>query len=143
MKSTISVVLVLFMFFQACKNETKEAKEKTRMERVMQVHDDLMPKMGDIGKLISAIEPKIDSTEIGQTYQVAKDSLVAAYDYMMDWMKGFGEKFESAEVLEGKALSSEKEALLIEEEKKVNTMKAMMLGSIENAETLLGTSEAK
>ena len=72
-----------------------------------------------------------------QIYQVANDSLANAYDYMMDWMKGFGEKFDSDEILKGKALSPEKEAILIEEEAKVNKMKAMMLGSIEYAESLL------
>ena len=137
MKLKISIILAFFMLFQACKKDAKETKEKTRMERVMQAHDDMMPKMSSIGKLISAIKPKIDSTESGQIYKVANDSLVNAYDYMMDWMKGFGEKFDSDEILKGKALTTEKEVLLIDEEEKVTKMKAMMLGSIEYAEGLL------
>ncbi|RPD97968.1 hypothetical protein EGM88_07325 [Aureibaculum marinum] len=138
MKTKIALLLILSLLIQSCKNESKESTtEKTRMERVIAVHDELMPKMNDIGKLTTALEAKIDSTETGQTYKVAKDSLVAAYDFMMDWMKGFGDKFDSEEILEGKALSAEKEALLIEEEERVNKMKKMMLGSIANAEALL------
>ncbi|MBJ2174410.1 hypothetical protein JBL43_09190 [Aureibaculum sp. A20] len=136
MKTKILLVFALFMFMQSCKNEPKE-KEETRMDRVMAVHDELMPRMGEIGKLTTALEAKIDTTATGEKYKLAKDSLVNAYDYMMDWMKGFGDKFDSEEVLEGKALNSKKEALLIEEEKKVHIMKDMMLGSIANAEALL------
>ncbi|MCK0131388.1 hypothetical protein MWU59_07710 [Flavobacteriaceae bacterium F08102] len=143
MKTNLYFLFVLSLCLQACKNDAKKTKELTRMEQVMAVHDELMPKMSDLGKLITAIEPKIDSTETGQIYQVAKDSLADAYAYMMEWMKGFGEKFDSAEVLEGKALSAEKEALLLEEEKKVYIMKEMMLGSIDNAEKLLEQSDAK
>lgn len=126
---------------QACKKEPKETKEITRMERVMAVHDEFMPKMSTLGKLISALEPKIDSTAAGMKYKVAKDSLVASYDYMMDWMKGFGDRFDSEEIMDGKALTPEKETWLLEEEEKVNTMKDKMLQSIANAQALLPKEE--
>ena len=141
MKTNVCLVLVLFLSMQSCKNESKETKEETRMERVMAVHDELMPKMSTIGKLISSLEPKIDSTEAGLKYKVAKDDLVASYDFMMDWMKGFGDRFDSEEIMEGKALSPEKETWLLEEEEKVNTMKDMMLQSIDNAKALLPKEE--
>lgn len=121
----------------SCKNEQKEVKELTRMERVIKVHDEVMPRMGTIGKLISAVEPKIDSSARGRQYKVAKGDLEDAYNYMMDWMKDFGDRFDSDEILEGKALSEQKESWLIEEEDKVNIMRDKINFSIANAEALL------
>ena len=56
---------------------------------------------------------------------------------MMDWMKGFGDRFDSDEIMNGKALSKQKEAWLIEEEEKVTIMRDMINNSITNAEALL------
>ena len=137
MRKNVLFLVVLIMCTLSCKNEQKEVKEQTRMERVIAGHDEVMPKMGAIGKLISALEPKVDTTVVGKQYKIAKDDLEEAYTYMMDWMKGFGDRFDSDEILEGKALSKEKEVWLIEEEDKVNIMKDMIKTSIANAEALL------
>lgn len=137
MRKNALFLVVLIMCTLSCKNEQKGVKEQTRMERVIAGHDEVMPKMGAIGKLISALEPKVDTTAVGKQYKVAKDDLEEAYTYMMDWMKGFGDRFDSDEILEGKALSKEKEVWLIEEEDKVNIMKDMIKTSIANAEELL------
>lgn len=137
MRKNVLFLVVLLALTLSCKNEQKETKEPTRMERVIAGHDEVMPKMGAIGKLISALEPKVDTTAVGKQYKVAKDDLEEAYTYMMDWMKGFGDRFDSDEILEGKALSEQKEAWLIEEEDKVNIMKGMINNSIANAEALL------
>jgi hypothetical protein len=58
---------------------------------------------------------------------------------MMDWMKGFSTKFDTEEIMKGKALTLEKEAWLIEEEEKVNIMKDKINSSIANAQELLKT----
>jgi len=137
MRKNVLLLLVLVALTLSCKKEQKETKEATRMERIIAVHDEVMPKMGTIGKLISALEPKVDSTSIGNEYKVAKDDLEEAYNFMMDWMKGFGDRFDSDEILEGKTLSEQKEAWLIEEEDKVNNMKDKINNSIASAEALL------
>lgn len=121
----------------SCKKEQETTKETTRMERVIAIHDEVMPKMGTIGKLISALEPKIDSLATETQYKDAKDNLEEAYTYMMDWMKGFGDRFDSDEILEGKILSEQKEAWLIEEEEKVNIMRDKINNSISRAKALL------
>jgi len=127
--------MILITF--SCKKIEKETQEETRMDRVIAVHDEVMPKMGTIGKLISELEPKVDSTSVGKQYEVAIDDLKEGYNLMMDWMKGFGDRFDSDEIMEGKALTKEKEAWLIEEEEKVNIMKDKINSSIANAEKLL------
>lgn len=137
MKKNILFFIILTILNLSCKKEQNATKETTRMERVIAIHDEVMPKMGTIGKLISALEPKIDSSETGTQYKVAKDNLEEAYTYMMDWMKGFGDRFESDEILEGKALSEQKVAWLIEEEEKVNIMRDKINNSISLAKALL------
>jgi len=137
MKKIVALLIVLLVFTMSCKNEKKETKETTRMERVIAVHDEMMPKMGTLGSLINKLKPKIDSSAVGKQYKAAENDLEDAYNYMMDWMKGFGDRFDSDEIMKGKALSKEKEALLIEEEKKVNIMRDKINQSIANAEALL------
>jgi hypothetical protein len=131
------VFLIIVTVTFSCRKEQRDDMEATRMERVIAVHDEMMPKMGIIGKLISDLEPMADSTFGGKPYKVAIDDLKEGYNMMMDWMKEFGDKFDFEEIMEGKALTKEKEAWLIEEEEKVNAMKDKINSSINNAKTLL------
>ena len=48
---------------------------KSLHREVLAIHDEVMPKMGAMGKLISALEPKVDTTVVGKQYKVAKDDL--------------------------------------------------------------------
>lgn len=107
------------------------------MQEVIAVHDEVMPKMGTISKLVAQLKPLADSTETGKKYQTAIRDLQAAHRSMMDWMQGFDERFDSDEIMNGKELSEEKKAWLLEEEKKVNQLKEDINGSIERAEKLL------
>jgi hypothetical protein len=56
---------------------------------------------------------------------------------MMDWMAGFGERFDSEEILDGKPLSEQKQQWLLEEEEKVKAMKEQVNSSIARAKALL------
>ena len=107
------------------------------MKKVMAIHDEVMPKMSTIGKLVGEIKPKVDSTEMGQNYEVAMKDLQEANRAMMDWMKDFGDRFDHEEILEGKELSEEKQQWLDEEEEKVKVVKDKINGSIELAQALL------
>jgi membrane-bound lytic murein transglycosylase B len=148
MRKILSILLcsVLFLSF-SCKEKPKEKATTTesaaqtassaQMEKVMAIHDEVMPKMSTIGKLVGELKPKVDSTEMGQQYEVAMKDLQDAHKTMMDWMKGFGDRFNHEEILEGKALSEEKQQWLDEEEEKVNVVKEKINGSIGRAEALL------
>ncbi len=107
------------------------------MEKVMAIHDEVMPKMGKLGKLVGELKAKVDTTEMGQKYEVAMKDLQEANTAMMDWMKGFGDRFDSDEILNGKELTEEKQQWLDEEEEKVKVVKEKINGSIERAEKLL------
>jgi hypothetical protein len=111
------------------------------MTQVIAEHDVLMAEMGTLTKLVGELNSKVDSTETGMKYDSAKKDLQNAHKAMMDWMKGFGDSFDSDEILNGKALSADKQKLLDQEMDKINEVKKLMKSSIENAEDLLGSEK--
>ncbi len=130
-------VFVISIAFLACKQEKKAPEGPSQMESVMAIHDEVMPKMGTIGKLVGELKEKVDTTEMGQKYEVAMKDLQEANMAMMDWMKDFGDRFNSDEILNGKELTEEKQQWLDEEEEKVKVVKEKINGSIERAKALL------
>ncbi len=129
------LAVLSMLVFQACKE--KETETLSQMKEVMAIHDEVMPKMGTIGKLVAELKPKVDSTETGIAYDKAMKDLQEAHKSMMDWMKGFGDRFTSDEILNGAALTPQKQEWLNEEEEKVKALKLQINTSIENAEKLL------
>jgi hypothetical protein len=114
----------------------------TRMQQVMAVHDSVMPEMSTISRLVAQLKPLADSTEAGQPYQKAMEDLQEAHTAMMDWMKGFGVRFDHEEIMKGKDLTPEKQEWLKEEEVKVKDMADKVTGSIARAKALLEAREA-
>ncbi len=131
------VVLLILLIAASCKQEKKVEKETTQMEEVMMIHDEVMPKMGTLAKLVAELKAKVDTTVTGKQYEVAMKDLQEANKSMMDWMMGFGNRFNSDEILEGKALSPEKQEWLNEEEEKLKALKEQINSSIRRAEVLL------
>tara|TARA_R100001369_G_scaffold77371_1_gene106728 strand:+ start:1324 stop:1656 length:333 start_codon:yes stop_codon:yes gene_type:complete len=107
------------------------------MKSVMAVHDEVMPKMGTISKLVSQLDEKITNDTSSDNYVAAREDLKEAHKAMMDWMKGFGDRFDGDEILNGKALTEEKQKWLDEEEAKVKALKDQINSSIKQAEDLL------
>ncbi|RKR15066.1 hypothetical protein CLV91_1148 [Maribacter vaceletii] len=136
-KHLLLLTAIITLTYTSCKEEKKAPTGPTQMQQVMAIHDEVMPKMGEIGKLVSTLKPLIDSTESGMKYEKAMKDLQNANKSMMDWMQGFGSKFDSDEILNGKELSAEKQNLLNEEEESVKEVANLINTSIANAETLL------
>lgn len=134
---TFLLIICLAILAISCKEEKKAPEGPTQMDRVMAVHDEVMPKMGALGKLVGELKEKVDTTEVGQQYEKAMKDLQKANRAMMNWMKNFGDRFDSDEILYGKELSEQKQQWLNEEEEKVNALKEQINGSIERAEALL------
>ncbi len=108
------------------------------MEGVIAVHDEVMPKMKEISRLVAELKPMADSTEAGAPYLKAMTDLQGAYSSMMEWMRGFGDRFDHEEINQGKALTPEKQAWLEEEDVKVKAMRDEVEGSIAAAREVLG-----
>jgi len=120
----------------SCK-DSKKVDEPSRMEQVMDIHDEVMPKMGTLGKLVGQLKPMADSLGAESIEAKAMKDLQQANKAMMDWMQGFGNRFDSEEIMNGKELSEEKEQWLKEEEEKVKKVKEDINSSIERAEEIL------
>jgi hypothetical protein len=131
----IATSLLLSLTY-ACKESAKTEKP-SQMQHVIAVHDEVMPKMGTIGKLIGQLEDKIKQTDNPEALIEARTDLREANKAMMDWMKGFGDSFEGDEIMKGKALPEEKQKILDLEEKKVEALRDQINNSIKNAEEVL------
>lgn len=136
LKSTLALLIVITIV--NCKNNTNEAPAKNfQMQEVLAIHDEVMPKMGTIGSLIDQIDEKIKNSDSLDVLVKASQDLKDSHTGMMDWMKGFGERFDSDEILKGKALTAEKQGYLDEEEIKIKALRDQMNSSIQNAQELL------
>jgi hypothetical protein len=136
LKYTI-LLLVAGLFLTSCKEEKKDAEISSQMKRVMAIHDEVMPKIGSMGKLIGELSSKEDSTELGMQYRNARRDLQGAHKAMMDWMQDFGNRFDPDEIMNGKELGQQKQLWLDEEEEKVKALRIQINNSIENAKALL------
>ncbi len=131
-------VLILFLLVvnYSCKDNEKNVGP-TQMQEVMAVHDEMMPKMGTIGNLISKLDLKIKETDSALIFIKARKDLRDANVSMMNWMQGFGDRFDSEEILKGKPLTEEKQRFLVEEDAKVKALREQINISIKNAEAIL------
>ncbi|MBD0777003.1 hypothetical protein HPE56_04280 [Maribacter sp. ANRC-HE7] len=142
MKKFLSLIAVVFLISNiSCKDEKKvdENASENQMAKVMAIHDEVMPKMSVMGKMVGELSSKEDSTELGLQYKNARKGLQDAHKAMMDWMQGFGNRFDSDEILNGKALTAQKQSWLDEEEAKIKALREQINTSIANAEKLLGS----
>lgn len=136
-RSKFFLFILFLTFISACKDSPQKSDTPSQMKEVMAIHDEVMPKMGDISKLVATLKSKVDTTESGKEYEKAMIDLQNAHKEMMDWMRGFGDRFNSDEILNDAALSPEKLKWLEEEEQKIKKVKEDINSSIENAEKML------
>lgn len=142
MKNTlILLVCSVLVLTTACKEEKKADEGPSQMEQVLAVHDEVMPKMKTIGNLVGELKSKVDSTAMGQQYEVAMKDLQNAHKSMMDWMQNFGTRFDQDDIRMKKELTEQKQQWLDEEELKVKALKEEINGSIARAEALLNRTK--
>ena len=133
-KLVLLAAIILSNFVSSC----EQKKDNVQMKEVMAIHDEVMPKMSNLGSLVGELNSKEnDSTDLGLRYRKARKDLQAAHKSMMDWMQNFGNRFDPDEILNGKELSEQKKQWLDEEEQKVKALRNQINSSIDNAEKLL------
>ncbi|MCU0400412.1 MAG: hypothetical protein MUE75_05265 [Algoriphagus sp.] len=90
------LVFILFIFIQACGNKQVE-KNKTQREQVIAIHDEVMPKMGQLKSLEKAALQKAeellntdtpDKLKIDSLKNLASQ-LNQAYEGMFVWMRQY------------------------------------------------------
>lgn len=137
-KTIFFLIASIFLIF-SCKEEKKEEHKasNSQMKQVMAIHDEVMPKMSLLGKMVGEMTVKEDSSALGLQYKIARIDLQLAHKSMMDWMQGFGNRFDSDEILNGKELSDQKQIWLDEEEAKVKALRDQINSSLDEAKKLL------
>lgn len=142
MKNVISITLTsLILLGLSCKEGNKKEEGPSQMERVLAIHDEVMPKMGELGKLVGQLKERAETSASGEQYEMAMKDLQKANVAMMDWMKDFGDRFSSDEILNHAQLSAEKKLWLAEEEEKVTALKDQITSAMARAKALLAQRE--
>lgn len=95
-------VFVLSTLLIGCNTATKQTEEQPLMDQVMDVHDAVMPKMGDLMKTKKLLMAKADAIMETDPAAAAELKLLAeevelASESMMDWMRNFDPNFEGTE----------------------------------------------
>lgn len=100
MKTFLSIFIMSAILLVACEEKPKETD--VMYKKVMEVHDEIMPKMGDIMKLKKQLREKIaelntsaeaDSVKIS-SLELAIADLDNSHEEMMGWMRQFNRDFE-------------------------------------------------
>ncbi|MEM6316650.1 MAG: hypothetical protein AAF960_03215 [Bacteroidota bacterium] len=125
-----STFLLTSIFLTACGEYNSEQQQL--WDEVMVVHDEVMPKMGELHKLEKQLK-KQTSTE---AQQAAITKIEAAQESMMDWMRNFKPMRKVAKMEHQVAMD-----YLKEEQKKVAEVKRLMLEGIEVGQGLLSEKE--
>jgi len=90
------LIFTLLIFVQACGNKQAE-ENKTQREQVIAVHDEVMPKMGQLKSLEKAALQKAEELQNSETPDQAKidelknlaSQLNLAYEGMFVWMRQY------------------------------------------------------
>ena len=130
---------LLFVILMACQagKETKSEVETLKAE-VMAVHDEVMPKMGELRNIRKALLLQADSliavdSARASLLKESAEEIAAANESMMNWMRAYNPDFEGTEEETKAYLSAEKES--------VTQVKKAMEGSLDAGIELLNSEE--
>ena len=123
--------LFLWIFLWGCASTSGNEIDLLYQE-IMDVHDEVMPKMGKIRNLEkqfrSAALTSPDATELMRQAEV----LASANEAMMNWMRNFNNDFQG--------LDEEKKEYLLGQKKQVYQVKELMNSSILQSVELMGSA---
>ena len=151
MKNSIYIIAIALLTLTACKNEpTKEEialQEQIEtydslMTEAMDVHDEIMPKMGELMELKGELVASKEGAELSDDQLMKLDAtasnLKSSHDGMMDWMADYSEKFPYGEPSpETKADLDKMMPVLEQEVVEIKELRDHTLTAIDNAKELL------
>lgn len=136
MRDYVILLLLCACTLFSCNEDPKNTQQYAQMERILNLHDEVMPEMSTISRLISALESatQADSTQVvlGESVEELKEANQA----MMQWMMDFSEAFTTAEIMGKELIPQEKQSLLTQYEASATALKQKMLGAIKRADSL-------
>ena len=131
------ILFILSLLLFACQTSQKEEVDlKALKEEVLAIHDEVMPKMGDLRRTRKTLMLQADSIKDTDSLRAAKfliasDSLDVANESMMNWMRNFEPEFTGSEEEIFKYLTDQKAS--------IEEVRAKMVESWENGKKVLGT----
>ena len=134
--SLVFFICVTLTFF-SCQENPKNTTEYAQMERILALHDEVMPEMGTISGLIGQLEPLFESDSTLVNYGMAVEDLKGANGAMMQWMMDFSEDFTTDEIMGKTMIDAEKQNLLDRYEESANRLKSQMIRAIELGQGLI------
>lgn len=131
MKNLLLIVSLILFFACQPKGETDL---KALKDEVFEIHDEVMPKMGDLRRARKALMVKADSLQSidslkAQTLLKASENIAAANDSMMVWMRNFDPNFEGTDEEVLNYLNEKKES--------ISKVKEDMIGSLGKGQEML------
>ncbi|WP_462247792.1 hypothetical protein [Ekhidna sp.] len=126
---------LLFIALVVACSPSKENELKTLKDEVMAIHDEVMPKIGDLRKVRMELESLSDSLMATDSTRAMELSSLAAdisdaSEGMMMWMRNYEPEFEGTE--------AEIKAYLEGQKVSIQKVKEDMLESMESGEQALG-----
>lgn len=149
-----SLLFLAFLQFTACTSNTESsqtqeekatvdndlAAQEALFDEVMVIHDEIMPKMGEINKLRKELRKKLDegtTPEQAKSYEAAIANLEKAENGMWDWMHALRPLGPLRDSLDHKGVIAHLNA----EKQEITQVKEEMKNSIEEGKKLLGNVE--
>lgn len=147
MKHSIQYLLVILLILSACGKATESGNSENDEEntedpnvalydQVMDIHDEVMPKMDDLYKLKGQLQEKIaNSPDLVAEKKQQIESIILKLDgaskSMMDWMHEFDPLPDTAD-------EEDARAYLEDQMEKVKKVKEEMISAIEEAKKEVG-----
>lgn len=143
MKTSLLVIagMLIFGCSQTSNSSNKDVEEKSNevvitnevlMAEVMELHDAVMPEMGNIRKTRKALLEKLEVTtdeELQGTYDTQAQKMDSAFQSMMEWMRGFDPEYAGTE--------EEVKNYLLTQKEKMENVKELMESSLNGGLELL------
>lgn len=126
------ILLICLVLAAAC-SQTKKEDTKGLKDQVMEVHDAVMPKMGELRmtekQLLVMADSVAGDTAAAARYRELAVAVSSANKSMMTWMHGFDPDFAGSE--------EEVKAYLEGQLKEIEEVKRLMLSSLEEGQKAL------
>ncbi|AGC76814.1 hypothetical protein LX97_01474 [Nonlabens dokdonensis] len=149
MKKTIYLIAIAVLTLTSCKKEVTEEEKALAtqietydalMAEAMEVHDEIMPKMGELMELKGEITEKAEAGELSDQTAISStaEELKASHNGMMTWMKDYSEKFPYGDPSpETKEAIDKKMPVLEQEVEEIKNLRDKTMKAIDNAKALL------
>lgn len=135
------ILFITILTFIACSNDKKE--QEVLMAEVIAVHDEVMPKMGELDRLARQLNNLADSLEVDSTQatlinmlRIKASNLKSANESMMVWMRQYDAEFASKTESHEEVIGYLKDQMI-----KITKVKEEMNGSLEKGKDIIENSK--